>query len=41
MNDYERAVLAYESALKHNPYAEQTLTLAATLCRSLEKYGKV
>ncbi|KAJ3334870.1 hypothetical protein HDU91_002483 [Kappamyces sp. JEL0680] len=40
MNDFDRAVSAYENALRHNPYAEQTLTLAATLCRSLEKYGK-
>lgn len=41
MNDQERAVAAYESALRHNPYSEHTLTLVATLCRSMEKYPKV
>lgn len=40
MNDPERAIAAYESALRHNPYSEQTLTLVATLCRSVEKYSK-
>ncbi|KAJ1340665.1 hypothetical protein BSLG_004759 [Batrachochytrium salamandrivorans] len=40
MMEPERAVLSYESALRHNPFSEQTLTLIAALCRSLEQYGK-
>ncbi|KAI8911566.1 hypothetical protein EDD86DRAFT_188969 [Gorgonomyces haynaldii] len=40
MKEPERAVIAYESALRHNPYSEQTLTSLAALCRSLERYPK-
>ena len=41
MKEPERAIAAYEAALRHNPYSEQTLTLVAALCRSTEKYAKV
>ena len=41
MNDPERAVAAYENALRQNPYSENTLTVAANLCKTLEKHGKV
>ncbi|KAI8923430.1 hypothetical protein BC831DRAFT_521632 [Entophlyctis helioformis] len=40
MMEPERAVVAYESALRHNPHSEETLTLIAALCRSLEQYAK-
>ncbi|KAI8899943.1 hypothetical protein BC833DRAFT_583773 [Globomyces pollinis-pini] len=40
MNEPEKAIAAYEAALRHNPYSEQTLTLIAALCRTLEKYAK-
>jgi tetratricopeptide (TPR) repeat protein len=40
MNDHDRAINAYESALRHNPSSIETLTLVAAVCRSSEKYGK-
>ena len=40
MNEPERALLAYERALYSNPYSEQSLTHAATLCRQLERFPK-
>jgi tetratricopeptide (TPR) repeat protein len=40
MNEPEKALRAYESALSHNPYSEETLLNVATLARSLEKYAK-
>lgn len=40
LNEPERALQAYERALVSNPYSEQSLSHAATLCRSLERYPK-
>lgn len=40
MKDTERALLAYENSLRHNPFATQTLIMAAKLYRSLERYPK-
>jgi cytochrome c-type biogenesis protein CcmH/NrfG len=41
MKEPERAIAAYESALRHNPYSKETLTLVAAVCRACEKYAKV
>ncbi|KAJ3179447.1 glucose repression mediator protein [Gaertneriomyces sp. JEL0708] len=40
MNEPERAMSAYESALRHNPNSIQVLTQAAALCRTKEQYPK-
>ncbi|TPX57492.1 hypothetical protein SpCBS45565_g08190 [Spizellomyces sp. 'palustris'] len=40
MNEPERAMNAYESALRHNPHSVQALTQAAALCRAREQYSK-
>lgn len=39
--DWERAVNAYESALRHNPYSVIALSHIASLCRGREQFGKV
>ena len=41
MNEPDRAMSAYESALRHNPYSIPALTQIAALCRAREQYGKV
>ena len=41
MNELDRAMNAYESALRHNPYSVAALTQIAALCRAREQYGKV
>ncbi|KAJ3053739.1 glucose repression mediator protein [Rhizophlyctis rosea] len=40
MNEPDRAMSAYESALRHNPYSIPALTQIAALCRAREQYGK-
>ncbi|ORE11518.1 TPR-like protein [Rhizopus microsporus var. microsporus] len=40
MSDWERAVNAYESALRHNPYSITALSHIASLCRGREQFGK-
>ncbi|CAO3702617.1 unnamed protein product [Rhizopus stolonifer] len=40
MMDWERAVNAYESALRHNPYSVVALSHIASLCRGREQFGK-
>ncbi|KAI9099389.1 hypothetical protein DFS34DRAFT_69111 [Phlyctochytrium arcticum] len=40
MNEPERAITAYEAALRHNPHSIQALTQAAALCRAREQYAK-
>ncbi|KXS10855.1 TPR-like protein [Gonapodya prolifera JEL478] len=40
MNDADRAMAAYESALRHNPYSVPALTQIAALCRAREQYPR-
>ncbi|CAO3613567.1 unnamed protein product [Cunninghamella echinulata] len=40
MSDWEKAIQAYESALRHNPYSIQALTQIASLCRGREQFGQ-
>ncbi|KAI8340874.1 hypothetical protein BC941DRAFT_348071 [Chlamydoabsidia padenii] len=40
MSDWEKAIQAYESALKHNPYSIRALTQIASLCRGREQFGQ-
>ncbi|TPX35649.1 hypothetical protein SmJEL517_g01964 [Synchytrium microbalum] len=40
VNELDKAMSAYESALRHNPYSIPALTGAAALCRAKEQYGK-
>ncbi|KAI0239384.1 glucose repression mediator protein [Massospora cicadina] len=40
MSDFDRAIKAYESALRHNPYSFSALFKIATLCRGREQYHK-
>lgn len=40
MNDQERALQAYEAALRHNPNSEQTLMILAEMYKELEKYQR-
>ncbi|KAG0757923.1 hypothetical protein G6F57_009472 [Rhizopus arrhizus] len=40
MMDWDRALNAYESALRHNPYSIPALSHIASLCRGREQFGK-
>lgn len=40
MNEPDRAIQAYEAALRHNPHSNETLTLVAAVCRAAEQYQK-
>ncbi|KAI9251957.1 hypothetical protein BY458DRAFT_536051 [Sporodiniella umbellata] len=40
MMDWERAMNAYENALRHNPYSVAALSLVASLCRGREQFSK-
>ncbi|KAJ3340086.1 glucose repression mediator protein [Gonapodya sp. JEL0774] len=40
MNDPDRAMAAFESALRHNPYSVPALTQIAALCRAREQYPR-
>ncbi|KAI8049440.1 uncharacterized protein B0P05DRAFT_582070 [Gilbertella persicaria] len=40
MTDWERAMNAYESALRHNPYSIPALSHMASLCRGREQFSK-
>jgi general transcriptional corepressor CYC8 len=41
LGDLDKAMHAYEAALRHNPYSVPALTQLAAACRSKEQYGKV
>lgn len=41
MHDPDKAMFAYESALRHNPYNVKALTQLASICRLREQYPKV
>ena len=41
MLEVERALIAYENALRHNPYSVVALTQIASLFRAKEQHGKV
>lgn len=41
MGEYDRAMAAYESALRHNNYSINALNSIAELCRSRENFSKV
>jgi hypothetical protein len=41
MADWDRAMNAYEAALRHNPYSIGALTQIASLCRGREQFAKV
>jgi hypothetical protein len=41
MKDSDKAIQAYEGALRHNPYSMSALTQIAALCRAKEYYPKV
>ena len=38
MNDYDRAIVAFESVLKYNPYSTKALTYIASIYRSKMMY---
>lgn len=40
MDDHDRAISAYEAALRHNPYSVPTLNAIASLHRSLDRFSK-
>ncbi|KAI8826158.1 uncharacterized protein EV422DRAFT_155897 [Fimicolochytrium jonesii] len=40
MGDLDRAMHAYEEALRHNPHSTKALTQAAALCRTREQFSK-
>ncbi|KAI8099749.1 uncharacterized protein BX664DRAFT_322034 [Halteromyces radiatus] len=40
MSDWEKAIQAYESALRHNPYSIRALTQIASLCRGREQFSQ-
>ncbi|KAJ1960195.1 glucose repression mediator protein [Dipsacomyces acuminosporus] len=40
MNEQERALTAYDSALRHNPYSQAALTQIANIYRSREEFEK-
>lgn len=40
MGDFDRAVAAYDTSLRHNPYSVPTLRAIANLYRSREKFSK-
>lgn len=41
MHEVDRAMIAYENALRHNPYNVVALTQIASLLRAKEQHGKV
>ena len=41
MGEHDRALEAYENALRHNPYSVKALTQVASLCRIREQFPKV
>lgn len=41
MHEYDRAMTAYESALRHNAYSVAALSSIASLCRGREQFPKV
>ncbi|KAI8922192.1 hypothetical protein DFJ77DRAFT_482274 [Powellomyces hirtus] len=40
MGEHDRALHAYEEALRHNPHSIKALTQAAALCRTREQFSK-
>jgi tetratricopeptide (TPR) repeat protein len=40
MNEPDRAIAAYESALRHNSFSVPALTQIAALCRGREQYAR-
>lgn len=40
MEDHDRAISAYEGALRHNPYSITTLNAIASLHRALDRFSK-
>ncbi|CAO3636511.1 unnamed protein product [Cunninghamella blakesleeana] len=40
MSDWEKAIQAYEAALRHNPYSIRALTQIASLCRGREQFDQ-
>jgi glucose repression mediator protein len=40
LQDYDKAILYYENALRHNPYNIRTLNQVATVCKNREQYPK-
>jgi tetratricopeptide (TPR) repeat protein len=41
MEDYERAIAAYESALRHNPYSVPAMNAIAGVHRTMDRFEKV
>lgn len=41
MEDYDRAIAAYESALRHNPYSIPAMSAIAGVYRTLDRFSKV
>ena len=41
MNEPERALRSFESALRHNPYSLNGLARMADLCKNLDQFDKV
>lgn len=41
MEDYERALAGYESALRHNPYSVPAMSAIAGVHRTLDRFEKV
>lgn len=40
MEDFDRAIGAYESALRHNPYSVPAISAIAGVHRSLDRFSK-
>lgn len=41
MEDYERAIAAYESSLRHNPYSVPAMNAIAGVHRTMDRFEKV
>ena len=41
MGDVDRSFMAYENALRHNPYSAKALSQMAAMCRMREQYPRV
>lgn len=41
MEDYDRAIAGYESALRHNPYSVPAMSAIAGVHRTLDRFEKV